>query len=101
VKERESKEKRLRCYLMQSREQLKQFTQMKEAEHQSLLKQIKKQEKLLEEVHREKRGMLLNPFLLIKGRKTFKILLTIITMAHSDVFHQLSVPRYHCPIKVG
>ncbi|XP_075282789.1 centrosomal protein of 128 kDa isoform X2 [Opisthocomus hoazin] len=58
VKERESKEKRLRCYLMQSREQLKQFTQMKEAEHQSLLKQIKKQEKLLEEVHREKRELL-------------------------------------------
>uniref|UniRef100_A0A8C0FKV6 Centrosomal protein 128 n=1 Tax=Bubo bubo TaxID=30461 RepID=A0A8C0FKV6_BUBBB len=59
VKERESKEKKLRCYLLQSREQLKHFTQMKEAEHQSLFKQIKKQEKLLEEVHREKRGMLL------------------------------------------
>uniref|UniRef100_A0A8C8B378 Centrosomal protein 128 n=1 Tax=Otus sunia TaxID=257818 RepID=A0A8C8B378_9STRI len=59
VKERESKEKKLRCYLLQSREQLKHFTQMKEAEHQSLFKQIKKQEKLLEEAHREKRGMLL------------------------------------------
>ncbi|XP_055572202.1 centrosomal protein of 128 kDa isoform X5 [Falco cherrug] len=58
VKERESKEKKLRCYLLQSREQLKQFTQMKEAEHQSLFKQIKKQEKLLEEVHREKRELL-------------------------------------------
>ncbi|XP_064316579.1 centrosomal protein of 128 kDa isoform X4 [Phalacrocorax carbo] len=56
VKERESKEKKLRCYLLQSREQLKHFTQMKEAEHQSLSKQIKKQAKLLEEVHREKRG---------------------------------------------
>ncbi|XP_075007481.1 centrosomal protein of 128 kDa isoform X9 [Calonectris borealis] len=55
VKERESKEKKLRCYLLQSREQLKHLTQMKEAEHQSLFKQIKKQEKLLEEVHREKR----------------------------------------------
>ncbi|XP_035757861.1 centrosomal protein of 128 kDa-like [Egretta garzetta] len=55
VKERESKEKKLRCYLLQSREQLKHFTQMKEAEHQSLFKQIKRQEKLLEEVHREKR----------------------------------------------
>ncbi|XP_009703545.1 PREDICTED: centrosomal protein of 128 kDa-like, partial [Cariama cristata] len=55
VKERESKEKTLRCYLLQSREQLKHFTQMKEAEHQSLFKQLKKQEKLLEEVHREKR----------------------------------------------
>ncbi|KFO05141.1 Centrosomal protein of 128 kDa, partial [Balearica regulorum gibbericeps] len=55
VKERESKEKNLRCHLLQSREQLKHFTQMKEAEHQYLFKQIKKQEKLLEEVHREKR----------------------------------------------
>ncbi|XP_075359483.1 centrosomal protein of 128 kDa isoform X4 [Mycteria americana] len=58
VKERESKEKKLRCYLLQSREQLKHFTQMKEAEHQSLFKQIKKQEKLLEEIHREKRELL-------------------------------------------
>ncbi|XP_064316577.1 centrosomal protein of 128 kDa isoform X2 [Phalacrocorax carbo] len=58
VKERESKEKKLRCYLLQSREQLKHFTQMKEAEHQSLSKQIKKQAKLLEEVHREKRELL-------------------------------------------
>ncbi|KFP29222.1 Centrosomal protein of 128 kDa, partial [Colius striatus] len=55
VKETESKEKKLRCYLLQTREQLKHFTEMKEAEHQSLLKQIKKQEKLLAEVHREKR----------------------------------------------
>ncbi|XP_050191968.1 centrosomal protein of 128 kDa isoform X9 [Myiozetetes cayanensis] len=58
VKERESKEKKLRCYLLQSREQLKHFTQMKETEHQSLFKQIKNQEKLLEEVHREKRELL-------------------------------------------
>ncbi|XP_075609896.1 centrosomal protein of 128 kDa isoform X2 [Balearica regulorum gibbericeps] len=58
VKERESKEKNLRCHLLQSREQLKHFTQMKEAEHQYLFKQIKKQEKLLEEVHREKRELL-------------------------------------------
>ncbi|KAM6358371.1 centrosomal protein of 128 kDa isoform 4-T10 [Alca torda] len=60
VKERESKEKKLRCYLLQSREQLKHFTQLKEAEHQSLYKQIKKQEKLLEEVHREKRAQKAN-----------------------------------------
>ncbi|XP_061223512.1 centrosomal protein of 128 kDa isoform X3 [Neopsephotus bourkii] len=58
VKERESKEKKLRCYLRQSREQLKRFTQVKEAEHQSLFKQIQKQEKLLEEVHREKKELL-------------------------------------------
>ncbi|NWX83483.1 CE128 protein, partial [Nothoprocta pentlandii] len=55
VKERESKEKKLRCYLRQSREQLKHLAQVKESEHQSLFKQIKKQEHLLEEVHREKR----------------------------------------------
>ncbi|NXI37421.1 CE128 protein, partial [Galbula dea] len=55
VKEREKKENKLRCCLLQSREQLKHFTQMKEAEHQSLSEQIKKQENLLEEVHREKR----------------------------------------------
>ncbi|XP_039561394.1 centrosomal protein of 128 kDa isoform X1 [Passer montanus] len=58
VKERESKEKKLRCYLLQSREQLKHLTQIKETEHQSLFKQIKTQEKLLEEVHREKRELL-------------------------------------------
>ncbi|XP_051476860.1 centrosomal protein of 128 kDa [Apus apus] len=58
AKERESKEKKLRRYLLQSREHLKHFTQMKEAEHQSLFKQIKNQEKLLEEVHREKRELL-------------------------------------------
>ncbi|NXX49314.1 CE128 protein, partial [Tricholaema leucomelas] len=55
VKERDNKEKKLRCNLQQSRQQLKNFTQMKEAEHKSLSKQIKNQEKLLEEVHREKR----------------------------------------------
>ncbi|XP_064368298.1 centrosomal protein of 128 kDa isoform X3 [Dromaius novaehollandiae] len=58
VKERESQEKKLRCCLRQSREQLKHFVQMKESEHQSLFKQIKKQEQLLEEVHREKRELL-------------------------------------------
>ncbi|XP_067152985.1 centrosomal protein of 128 kDa [Apteryx mantelli] len=58
VKERESKEKKLRCYLRQSREQLKHFARMKESEHQSLFKQIKRQEQLLEEVHREKRELL-------------------------------------------
>ncbi|NWI10793.1 CE128 protein, partial [Crypturellus soui] len=55
VKERESKEKKLRCYLRQSREQLKHLAQVKESAHQSLFKQIKKQEQLLEEVCREKR----------------------------------------------
>ncbi|NXJ09689.1 CE128 protein, partial [Odontophorus gujanensis] len=55
VKERESKAKKLRRYLLQSQQHLKQFTQLKESEHQSLFKQIKKQEQLLEEAHREKR----------------------------------------------
>ncbi|XP_015720701.1 centrosomal protein of 128 kDa isoform X3 [Coturnix japonica] len=58
VKERESKEKKLRHYLLQSQQHLKHFTQLKESEHQSLFKQIKKQEQLLEEVHREKRELL-------------------------------------------
>lgn len=52
---------------------------------------MKKQEKLLEEVHREKRGMLLVPFLLIKRRKNFKTLLIIIPVAHSDVFYQVVI----------
>lgn len=64
---------------------------MKEAEHQSLSKQIKKQEKLLEEVHREKRGMSLAPSLLIKGRKSFKILLLIIPVVFSNVFCQILI----------
>ncbi|XP_021258181.1 centrosomal protein of 128 kDa isoform X2 [Numida meleagris] len=58
VKERESKEKKLRRYLLQSQQHLEHFTQLKESEHQSLFKQIKKQEQLLEEVHREKRELL-------------------------------------------
>ncbi|RMC00676.1 hypothetical protein DUI87_23294 [Hirundo rustica rustica] len=69
VKERESKEKKLRCYLLQSREQLKHFTQIKETEHQSLFKQIKSQEKLLEEVHREKRGYLIGFLIKTMGEK--------------------------------
>ncbi|NXN99594.1 CE128 protein, partial [Rhinopomastus cyanomelas] len=55
VREKDNKEKKLQCCLLQSREQLKHFTQMKEAEHQCLFKQIKTQEKLLEDVHKEKR----------------------------------------------
>eukprot|EP00076_Gallus_gallus_P041326 XP_025006864.1 centrosomal protein of 128 kDa isoform X3 [Gallus gallus] len=58
VKERENKEKKLRRYLLQSQQHLKHFTQLKESEHQSLFKQIKKQEQLLEEVHKEKRELL-------------------------------------------
>ncbi|XP_067388462.1 centrosomal protein of 128 kDa isoform X2 [Emydura macquarii macquarii] len=58
VKERESKERKLRRHLLQSQEQLKQLTLRKECEHQSLFEQIKKQEHVLEEVNREKRDLL-------------------------------------------
>uniref|UniRef100_A0A8D0H4D1 Centrosomal protein of 128 kDa n=1 Tax=Sphenodon punctatus TaxID=8508 RepID=A0A8D0H4D1_SPHPU len=58
VRERESKEKDLRRYLLQSREQLKHLTLSKESERTSLFGQIEKQEKFLEEVHREKRDLL-------------------------------------------
>ncbi|XP_059579121.1 centrosomal protein of 128 kDa isoform X2 [Alligator mississippiensis] len=58
VKERESKERKLRRHLLQSREQVKHLTLSKEAECQSLFQQIEKQELLLEEVHREKRELL-------------------------------------------
>uniref|UniRef100_A0A8C3RPB9 Centrosomal protein 128 n=1 Tax=Chelydra serpentina TaxID=8475 RepID=A0A8C3RPB9_CHESE len=58
VKERESKERKLRRHLLQSREQLKHLTMSKECERQSLFEQIKKQEHVLEEVNREKRDLL-------------------------------------------
>ncbi|KAH0620452.1 hypothetical protein JD844_020934 [Phrynosoma platyrhinos] len=57
VKERESKEKKLRHQLLQSREQLKQLTLSKEMEHQNLIGQIEKQEQLLKEVCLEKKGL--------------------------------------------
>ncbi|XP_042301786.1 centrosomal protein of 128 kDa isoform X5 [Sceloporus undulatus] len=58
VKERESKEKKLRHQLLQSREQLKQLTLSKEMEHQNLIGQIEKQEQLLKEVYQEKKDLL-------------------------------------------
>uniref|UniRef100_A0A8C4VYG9 Centrosomal protein 128 n=1 Tax=Gopherus evgoodei TaxID=1825980 RepID=A0A8C4VYG9_9SAUR len=69
VKERESKERKLRRHLLQSREQLKHLTLSKECELQSLFEQIKKQEHVLEEVNREKRGELSSSFLLMKKEK--------------------------------
>ncbi|XP_074854880.1 centrosomal protein of 128 kDa [Carettochelys insculpta] len=62
VKERESKERKLRRHLLQSQEQLKHLTRSKECEHQSLFEQIKKQEHVLEEVNREKRELLEKTF---------------------------------------
>ncbi|XP_063146254.1 centrosomal protein of 128 kDa [Candoia aspera] len=58
VKERETKEKKLRHHLLHSREQLKQLTFSQETEHQNLIGQIEKQEQLLEEVCQEKKYLL-------------------------------------------
>uniref|UniRef100_A0A8C0QSG9 Centrosomal protein 128 n=1 Tax=Chelonoidis abingdonii TaxID=106734 RepID=A0A8C0QSG9_CHEAB len=69
VKERERKEWKLRRHLSQSQEQLKHLTLSKECERQSLFEQIKKQEHVLEEVNREKRGELSSSFLLMKEEK--------------------------------
>ena len=44
---------------MLCRQQLKNVTENKEAELQCLFEQIERQEQLLEEIHREKRGMLI------------------------------------------
>ncbi|XP_020831987.1 LOW QUALITY PROTEIN: centrosomal protein of 128 kDa [Phascolarctos cinereus] len=58
VRERENKEKKLKQQLLLYRHQLKDMTQMKESEHQSLFDQIEKQEQLLEESHRERKDLL-------------------------------------------
>ncbi|XP_039767655.1 centrosomal protein of 128 kDa isoform X1 [Ornithorhynchus anatinus] len=58
VKEREKKERKLRHQLLLSRQQLKDLTQNKEFERQSLFKQIQRQDQLLGEIHREKKDML-------------------------------------------
>ncbi|XP_061467868.1 centrosomal protein of 128 kDa isoform X3 [Rhineura floridana] len=58
VKERETKEKKLRRQLLQSREQLKHLTLSKENEHQHLIGQLEKQEQLLDEVYQEKKDLL-------------------------------------------
>lgn len=59
LKERENREKSLRHQLMLCRQQLKNMTENKEAELQCLFEQIERQEQLLEEIHREKRGVLI------------------------------------------
>ncbi|XP_068948446.1 centrosomal protein of 128 kDa isoform X3 [Petaurus breviceps papuanus] len=58
VKERENREKKLKQQLLLYRKQLKDVTQLKESEHQSLFDQIEKQEQLLEEIHRERKDLL-------------------------------------------
>ncbi|KAJ6661283.1 hypothetical protein lerEdw1_015420 [Lerista edwardsae] len=65
VRERESKEKKLRRQLQQSREQLKHLTLNKESQCQTLLGQLAKQEQLLDEVYQEKKGeLMIKPYLL-------------------------------------
>uniref|UniRef100_A0A803T8K5 Centrosomal protein 128 n=1 Tax=Anolis carolinensis TaxID=28377 RepID=A0A803T8K5_ANOCA len=58
VKERESKEKKLRYQLLQSRDQLKQLTLSTETAHRNLIGQIEKQEQLLKQVYQEKKDLL-------------------------------------------
>ncbi|XP_074091700.1 centrosomal protein of 128 kDa isoform X3 [Macrotis lagotis] len=58
AKERENREKKLRQQLLSYRHQLKDMTQLKESEQQSLFDQIEKQDQLLEEIHREKKDLL-------------------------------------------
>ncbi|XP_076979335.1 centrosomal protein of 128 kDa isoform X2 [Tamandua tetradactyla] len=58
LKERENREKNLRHQLMLCRQQLKDLTDNKESELQYLFEQIERQEKLLEEIHQEKRDLL-------------------------------------------
>ncbi|XP_066468219.1 centrosomal protein of 128 kDa isoform X2 [Tiliqua scincoides] len=58
VRERETKEKKLRRQLQQSREQLKHLTLNKETQCQTLLGQIAKQEQLLDEVYQEKKDLM-------------------------------------------
>ncbi|XP_036593129.1 centrosomal protein of 128 kDa [Trichosurus vulpecula] len=58
VKERENREKKLKQQLLLSRHQLKDMTQLKESQHQSLFDQIEKQEQLIEEIHRERKDLL-------------------------------------------
>ncbi|KAF6129303.1 centrosomal protein 128 [Phyllostomus discolor] len=58
LKERENREKSLRHELTLCRQQLRNLTENKESELQSLFDQIERQEQLLEEIHREKRDLL-------------------------------------------
>ncbi|KAM3853240.1 centrosomal protein of 128 kDa isoform 3-T4 [Vipera latastei] len=83
VKERQTKEKKLRHQLLQSREQLKQLTLSKETEHQNLIAQIEKQEQLLEEVYQEKKYLLEKT---IKKEEEICTLQERITAFETDIF---------------
>ncbi|KAJ8409110.1 hypothetical protein AAFF_G00241310 [Aldrovandia affinis] len=58
VKEREARAKRLRRHVQQGRDEIKGLKKNKEAEHQVLLERITQQERLLEDIHGEKRDLL-------------------------------------------
>ncbi|XP_030071242.1 centrosomal protein of 128 kDa [Microcaecilia unicolor] len=58
AKEREGKERKLRRYLQQSREQHKDLVSSKDAECQSFMEQLSKKEQLLEGMHRDKKDLL-------------------------------------------
>ncbi|XP_078263038.1 centrosomal protein of 128 kDa isoform X1 [Rhinoraja longicauda] len=57
VRERGGREAKLRSHLRQCRAQLKELMQSKESESELFIEQITKQERLLEEIHREKRDL--------------------------------------------
>ncbi|XP_028809212.1 centrosomal protein of 128 kDa isoform X2 [Denticeps clupeoides] len=58
VREREGREKRARRQHQQSREQIKELKRSRDAEQQVLLQRLSQQEKLLEDVHTERRDLL-------------------------------------------
>ncbi|XP_016093521.1 centrosomal protein of 128 kDa-like [Sinocyclocheilus grahami] len=58
VRERESRERRLRRTLQQNKEQMKALMQSKDSELQSLLDRITLQDRLLKDIQSEKRGLL-------------------------------------------
>uniref|UniRef100_H0X649 Centrosomal protein 128 n=1 Tax=Otolemur garnettii TaxID=30611 RepID=H0X649_OTOGA len=58
LKERENREKNLRHQLSLCKQQLRDHAENKETELHCLFEQIERQEQLLEEIHREKKGVL-------------------------------------------
>lgn len=56
VRERDTREQRLRKQHQQNRDQLKALRQSRDSEHAALLQQLEQQEKLLQSVNTEKKG---------------------------------------------
>ena len=98
LKERENREKSLRHQLMLCRQQLRNMTENKESELQCLFEQIERQEQLLEEIHREKRGVLCLIFLCLYlwhlrvGGKTEKTLISLASSSNHRISKFLSFP---------